>query len=109
MTDVHADGTYTVYFPGDGEVVEHIEASRIRPVDNNRSIRRDSIIKAEWYFRGDRDVGAGNWKIERIKGNTYECSRVTGDGPVVLEDFDIGYVIRCYRDGVELQRERGPL
>ena len=108
VTHVHEDGTYTVYFPEDGDVENRIPGSRLRPSDG-RSMRREAMIGKDWYFSGDKDVAKGQWEVKKINGNVYACSRLTGRGPVVSEEFDIGFVIGCYRDGVERKRERGPM
>jgi len=70
--------------------------------------RRDMLGKV-WYFDGAPDLPAGRWKVRRMEGDTYVCTRMTGGGLCNLEKFDIGYVIHQ----VTLERDRlcemGPL
>ena len=44
------------------------------------------------------------FKVRRIDGNTYVCTRLTGDGPVNIDNFDIGYVMGRVREAQEAIR-----
>ena len=37
----------------------------------------------------------------------YRCTRLTGDGPQNVENFDIRYAIKQYMKGVDERRESG--
>ena len=56
------------------------------------------------YKRGDDDLPPGMFKVRRIDGNTYVCTRLTGDGPVNIDNFDIGYVMGRVREAQEAIR-----
>ena len=112
VTHVNA-GVYDVYFPECGSVKKRLQPRQLRPLDE--SVARSTPTRTElvrcnqkFYFDGDNELAAGYWTVRRIKGNAYVCSRVTGKGPCNIEEFDIGYVMRCCTDMQERVRERGP-
>ena len=81
-----------------------------------RTARRAEYINAEFYCDGlvaDVDNGLdpiapGRWKVRRIVGNEFVCVRLSGGGPLNLENFDISYVMGEVRAEEEYVRERGP-
>lgn len=102
--------TYDVYFPGDGATKKDLRLNQVRRWQDYVAVtpvRRDSLIGVRWWFEGDEDVQAGTWTARRVKGNAYVCTRLSGDGPVNMDEFDIGYVIRQVRKHAEKVREMG--
>ena len=103
------NGKYTLYFMC-GEVRTR-PLSQLRPLPpNSTAPRRTELLHKVWWFEGAHDLAAGLWKVRQIQGNEYRCTRVSGGTPNCqnVENFDIGYVIRCYTRQEEEARERGP-
>ena len=49
----------------------------------------------------------GLFKVRRLNGDRYVCTRLSGDCPVNMEEFDIDYVMREFRKHSEKVREMG--
>ena len=49
----------------------------------------------------------GLFKVRRLNGDRYVCTRLSGDCPVNIKEFDIGYVMREFRNHSEKVREMG--
>ena len=107
------EGLYDVYFPECGSVKKKLKQNQLRPLDESvasSTPTRTELVRCnqKFYFNGDRDLAEGYWIVRRIKGNAYVCTRATGEGPCNIEEFDIGYVMRCCTDMNERVRELGP-
>ena len=93
---------YDVYFPGDGKTKKGLRHDQVRECDMAvPPVRRGDLINSEFFFDGDGDLEPGVFKVRRIEGNTYVCTRLTGGGGVNIDSFDIGYVINRIRDDQE--------
>ena len=103
-----SDGTYDVYFPGDGKSKENLAHKYVKPCEDNVSappIRRGELIGKDWWFEGDEDVSEGMFRVRMITcDNSYRCTRLTGTG-VEMDDFDIGHVMNQVRLGNEQSRQ----
>ena len=102
--------TFNVYFPGDGKTKKGLRKNQLRDWKTRMStppVRRTDLLGKEWWFEGDEEVGRGVFKVRRLKGNRYVCTRLSGDCSVNLEEFDIGYVMREFRKHTEKVREMG--
>ena len=102
-------GTYSVYFPSDGMTKTRVRPQALRAPSTTSASRREFQDK-EFYFDGDTDLPPGRWKVRRIihKKNTFMCGRLTGEGNVNMDEFDIGYVMRQVKKEQEGFRENGP-
>ena len=74
------------------------------------SMRRSDMLNKDFHFEGDQEISPSRWRVRRIEGNTYVCTRLTegGTGPNI-DKFDIGFVIRRYEEQIQFNREQGPL
>ena len=102
------DGKYSIYFLDDGETRDNVPTSDIRSSDS-RYPRRADMIGKDFIFAGAPDLAKGKFQVNKIleKSNRYRCTRLTGDGPKNVDDFDIGWVINEYMDGMDKLRELG--
>ena len=103
-------GRYSVYFM-DSNTKVNMSPGSLRPfICANPPPRRADMINKVFFDEGDEDFPAGRWKVRRIEGNEYICTRLTGgDGMTKnIENFDIGHVIRCYQGSRQTARELGP-
>jgi len=101
------DGKYSVYFLC-GKTKDNVRACDIRSSDS-RYPRRDDMVGKDFIFNGAPDLAKGNFKVSEILAdkNLYRCTRVTGEGSKMTEDFDIGWVIKEYMANVDERRESG--
>ena len=62
------------------------------------------MIGKIFNYPGDEDVPAGRWRVRRmINGeNKYFCTAMDPEVKINADDFQIGYVISCYKK--DLQR-----
>lgn len=107
---------YHVYYVDTGETAI-LSLKQLSP-DKFKERTRAQYLNAEFYCDGleeDKEqelpaVSAGRWKVHRIDGNEYVCTRLSGGGKydINLVNFDIGYVIFKVREEEEYVRERGP-
>ena len=105
---------YHVYYVENGETGV-LSSEQLAP-DKFKMRTRAQFLNTEFYCNGleedkEKDlpaVSAGRWKVRRIVGNEYVCSRMSGGGRINLVNFDIGYVMRKVREEEEFVRERGP-
>ena len=107
---------YHVYYVDTGETAI-LSLKQLSP-DKFKARTRAQYLNAEFYCDGleeDKEqelpaVSAGRWKVRRIDGNEYMCTRLSGGGThdINLVNFDIGYVIGQVREEEEYVRERGP-
>ena len=85
-----------MYFPSDG-AVKVLPVGHVRAPDSvGQLYRRADMLDKTFYCDGCEDLAPGQWKVRRMVGNEYVCSRLTGgSGPMVknMENFDIGYVM----------------
>ena len=103
------NGRYNVYFM-DGNTKINMSPSSIKPYKSvNPPPRRGEMINKIFQFGEDEEY-AGQWKVRRIEGNGFVCTRLTGgDGTTKnIETFDIGRVIREYQGIQQTARELGP-
>ena len=108
MYDVDG-GRYTVYYPCDGSVRKNLPSSSIRPVEQSSTVpKRGDLLDELWDYEGDDELPPGTWKVRRVVGNTYQCTKIRGAGTRNIETFDIGHVIHCWTRDKEARRERGP-
>ena len=97
------DGTYKVYFPDDGEVLQHVQLAHIRMPLMQPTMTRDSTVGRVFYDDGKVD-GAnmftpGKWKVHRVNHKNvaeFVCKRLTGGAEEVgeFQEFDVGHVMR---------------
>ena len=101
------DGKYNVYFLF-GKTKDNVSESDIRSSDS-RYPRRGDMIGKDFIFSGAPDLAKGKFKVREILADKdmYRCTRVTGDGPKMTEDFDIGWTIKEYMANVDKRRESG--
>jgi len=101
------EGKYSVYFLC-STTKDNVPASDIRSSDS-RYPRRDAMVGNVFFFCGASDLAKGKFRVSEIIAdkNLYKCTRITGDGPQMVEDFDIGYVIKEYMKAVDKRRELG--
>ena len=87
---------------------DNVPASDIRSSDS-RYPRRDDMVGNDFFFCGASDLAEGTFRVTEVleDKNFYRCARVTGDGPQMVEDFDIGCVIKEYMKAVDKRRELG--
>ena len=91
IVGVHADGTYTLEYPDEGLVEEHVPASCVRPASDEGGAAAEAEAEAEaGVFRaGDSVMGnfkdLGDWDEALIVG-------VHADGTYTLEYTDEGLV-----------------
>jgi len=106
VTSVGPAFGYEVYFPGDGQTKKCLRRDQLRSCDGMAvaPVRRGALINSEWLFPGDNDLEPGMFRVRRIEGNTYVCTRLTGGGSVNMDNFDIGYVMGRLRDAQEMIR-----
>lgn len=96
------DGTYKVYYPDDGEVLQHVQPQHIRPPLLPPTMTRDSTVGQIFYDDGNVDGKSlfvpGKWRVERVNEKNvaeYVCKRLTGGVEVgELQEFDVGHVMR---------------
>ena len=104
--------TFDVYFPGDGKSKKGLRRNQIRDWKTRVStppVRRTDLLGKDWWFEGDEEVEVGSelFKVRRLNGNKYVCTRLSGDCPVNIDGFDIGFVTREFRKHEEKVREVG--
>ena len=103
------NGRYNVYFMC-GSTKINMSPDSIRPFKcGNPPPRRGEMLNKTFHFSEDEGY-VGLWKVRRIEGNGYVCTRLTGgDGTTKnMETFDIGRVIREYLGTEQTARELGP-
>ena len=103
------NGRYNVYFM-DGNTKINMSPSSIKPYKSvNPPPRRGEMINKIFQFGEDEEY-AGQWKVRRIEGNGFVCTRLTGGDGITknMETFDIGRVIREYQGIQQTARELGP-
>ena len=103
----YEDGKYSVYFLF-SKTKDNVPASDIRSSDS-RYPRRGDMVGNDFFFCGAPDLAEGTFRVTEVleDKNFYRCARVTGDGPQMVEDFDIGCVIKEYMKAVDKRRELG--
>ena len=96
---------YDIYFPCDGTCKSNVRPEHVRAKCTSVSLhtRRDMLDKV-FYYDEDNDLNPGQWKVRRIVGNEFVCTRLTGDG-CNQENFDIGYVMRMIQADNERVRQ----
>ena len=88
---------------------DNVPASDIRSSDSQYP-RRDEMVGNDFFFRGASDLAKGKFQVSEIleDKNLYRCTRLTGDGPQMVEDStSLGYVIKEYMKAVDKRRELG--
>ena len=67
------------------------------------------MIGKDFFFDGADDLPEGMWRVRQVLGdkNLYRCTRLSGAGNQNVENFDIGYVIKQYMQGLEDRRVSG--
>ena len=92
----------------DGKPRDNVPASDIRSSDS-RYPRRADMLGKDFIFTGAPDLAKGKFKVTEILSDIhmYRCTRVTGDGKKMTEDFDIGWVIEEYMKNADKRRESG--
>ena len=102
---------HDVYFVDDAIVKKGLSPEQLRPCPPSYAApkRRDMLGKV-FEYEGDEDIPAGTkWKVRQVVGGTmYRCVKVTGDGELNVDNFDIGFVMRALRKEYENRRELGP-
>ena len=94
VVGVHDGGEYDVYFVDTGDV-ELIGVSDLRP-ERFPTPRRPEYLNLQFYFDGADDLPSGRWKVRKLEGNSYVCTRLTGGtaSSTNIEKFDIDYVMQ---------------
>ena len=103
-------GLHTVYFLEDGEVMEYMTNTDVRPVKNSLVPTRGEMIGRQFIVEDEDDISVSRWKVDRSEGNEFVCVRL-GDkveGEVSITNFDIGYVTFTWMRQMQKMRETGP-
>ena len=93
------DGTYNVYFVGDGTTRDNVPYHEIkRPIMRGGKASADahSYCGRVFYDEGDENFAAGEFKVlELTRENNFICQRVklNDDDGSEVEEFDISYTI----------------
>ena len=89
IVGVHADGTYTLEYPDEGLVEEHVPASCVRPAGDEAEASAEAAAEAGVFRPGDSVMGnfkdLGDWDEALVMG-------VHADGTYTLEYTDEGLV-----------------
>ena len=100
------DTTFDVYFPEDSKAKKSVPLVNIRPIQKNcTEPTRGQLIGKVFNDPGDEDVPPGRWTVRRLKGeeNIYVCTSCDPDATVNCVDYDVGFVVSCYKN--DLQRK----
>ena len=100
------DDMFDVYFPEDYKKKKSVPLINIRPVrDECTEPTRGELLGKVFTYPGDKDVPSGPWKVRRIGSecNKYFCTSMEPNAKINADDFEIGYVIKCYKK--DLQRK----
>ena len=103
---VRGEDKYDVYLVDDG-TSKTVHASKLKPERYPTPLRRE-YLNLEWFFDGADDLESGRWKVRRIVGNEFVCTRLTGGTARSqnVENFDIGYVMNQIHTQHEFHRNR---
>ena len=71
--------------------------------------RRTDMVNKNFFFDGDKELPSGEWRVRRILDDTnqFVCTKIRGEGPVNIDNFDIGYVMMAVRHEEEHARQFG--
>ena len=100
------ENKYEIYLVDDGSS-QTVHASKLKPERYPTPLRHE-YLNLEWYFDGADDLESGRWKVRRIVGNEFVCTRLTGGTACSQnrENFDIGYVMNQIHTQHEFHRNR---
>ena len=96
ITSDNNNGTYNVYFLGDGLTFDNVPHDCIKlPLikGGKASSDVDSYVGRVFFDEGGKDFEPGEFEVVGVgNDNTYVCQRVGSND--VPEEFDMGYTIR---------------
>ena len=102
------DNCFDVYFPEDFRVQKSVPTINIRPVNNScTEPTRRQLIGKVFYYPGDDDIPASQWKVRRLisEENKYFCTCLDPKSTISGDEFEIGYVVNCYKQDVQRKYE----
>ena len=106
ITSRNEDGRYDVYFPEDFKVKKSVPASNIRPVDSScTEPTRGELLGKVFFYPGDDEIPAGKWTVRRLQGNEYTCTCCDPKATLNIDNFEVGYVISCYKKDLQRRHE----
>ena len=108
VTKQNNANSFEVYFPEDFRVKKSVPIINIRPVDKKcTEPTRGQLIGKVFNYPGDDDVAPSQWKVRRLisEKNTYFCTCLDPKLTPNADDFEIGYVISCYKNDLQSKYE----